>query len=959
MNISDFILLINGFFTKYIPQSVCICILCIILTLLIIIKVKKEWKMNGTSIINFSFHIILVTLLGLSIRVLNNKKIIDLLSEYWKIALILLLLITTIFIKECLAYSKTLDKILQSYCRAIYLLLLSVLFTLITINLDYTWDLIVAIIMFFMWGISNYEQNDEDTKTTDSFENKTISQASDVPIKHFDYLFPTRKKEFTRIYDYLKDIDTVDPYAVAINANWGEGKTSLINALQERLKNDNNEVIYLQPMILDTREKLLHYVFSQLETILINNKIYTGKGSPYKKYYELLMKFVNYKTIISFSNFFDIFPEDKKEDLRELKNDLERNIEKLALENKRIYIIVDDLDRVENETIYNTLTFIKEIVDLKRVTVLFLMDYKNVISEKITIDYLEKFINQKFDLAKINTNELFNYYLNDLIPSYKIKVVNKEVKVLSESFHEYLDVIYGYIQEKIQSKKKSIDDNKNKRDHQDNIELEAKLEVEIEELNKQLSDFKSKMSNARYVKKIICSIKETFDYLEKDLFDKSIDVNVDNKEIKISELIFKLNIFKILFKEHHDELSRLGNIKDFLSDTSDEFIITFFREQKGSILFESDQVLRDMKYDFYNSIIFSDKISNEIFNKIKSENEKLLDKFDSYEIYPEPCNFEELNKLLRAINYRHEETEEGLLNTRIEKFTNLVILSMENNLLDLHQIFNLLSESHRNILIYFPYFYKEVNKFLEHSQIEFVNKKSRDSALYLLKEVEYPLILKNKQSLLMLLKLYFFSGDASLTDSIESVANLHQLNKKLTEILNVKDSQQEMNSIKYFEKLFEIIKERILVNIKEDSLATRGYHYFKKDIENFIEVYELKTIISKNINKIALNKKALFEITNDILSTDEILDQLNELYIYIVKNRNEPSHQVFRFFHLLLNNIGNMINMNKEKLDKDNFVKLNEISICLEKSFEMNKGIYDKSSWYYCLIKLAELKRAT
>lgn len=958
MNIADFISLINDFFTKNIPRLVCTLVLGTVLTLLIIMKVKKGWKMKGTSIINFSFHIILVILLGLSIRVLNSKKIIDLLSDYWKIALILFLLITTIFIKECLTYSKTLDKIIQGYCRAVFLILLSVLFTLITIDLDYTWDLIVFIIMFFLWGISNYQQNHEDNNTNDLFESEAISQASDVPIKHFNHLFPTRKKEFIRIHDYLKDIDTVDPYAIAINAHWGEGKTSLINALQERLKNDNNEVIYLQPMILDTREKLLHYVFSQLETILINNKIYTGKGSPYKKYYELLMKFVNIKTFISFSNFFDIFPEDKKEDLRELKNNLEGNIEKLALDNKRIYIIVDDLDRVENETIYNTLTFIKEIVDLKRVTVLFLMDYKNVISEKITIDYLEKFINQQFDLSKINTNELFDYYLKDLIPSYKIQVVNTEIEVLRESFHEYLDVIYGYIQEKIQNKQKAIADNKNKGQHQDIIELVTNLEVEIEELNKQLSEFKSKLSNARYVKKIILSIKETFDYFEKNLPDEIVDIDVENKEIIVSELIFKLNIFKIIFKGHHDELSRLGNIKNFLSDTNDEFVSAFFKEQSNSILFESEQILRDMKYDFYNSIIFSDQISNELFNKIKSENEKLLDKIDSHKVYPDLCNFEELKKLLNAINYRYEETEENVLNKRIRKFTDLVLSSIKGKHLELHQIFNLLSESHRNILIYYPYFYKEVNKFLEHSQTEFINKKSRDSSLYFLKDVEYPLILRSRQSLLMLLKLYFLSSATSLTDSMDTVTNLHQLNKKLIEILNMKDSYEDMNSIKYFEKLFKGIKNKISVNVKEDSLAISGYHHFKKDIEDFIKVYELKTIISKNINKISLSKKALFEITNDVLSTEEILNQLHELYVYIVTDGNEPNQQIFRYFHLLLNDIDTRINTDKEKLDKNIFIKLDEIAACLNKFFEMKKGIYDKSYWYYCTIKLAELKRA-
>ncbi|MGG1073781.1 P-loop NTPase fold protein [Priestia megaterium] len=953
MTDSEFLLVISDFFTKTITHSAYIFVISILFALLITIRVKKEWEMKGISIINFSFHILLVTLLAFSIKALNNKTSLSLLADYWKVALILFSLITIIFIKECISYSKTLDQVIQSYCRAIYLLLLSIFFTAITNNLNYTWDLIIIIFMFFTWGISNYEKTDDDKAS--NLHQKTTSEASDVPIKYFDHLFPTRKKEFLRIYDYLQNIDTIDPYAIAISANWGEGKTSLINALHERLKNENNEVIYLQPMILDTREKLLEYVFSQLETILINHKIYTGKGSPYKRYFELLMRFVNYKKVINFSDFFDVFPEDQKADLRELKNNLEKSIEKIATENQKIYIIVDDLDRVENETIYSTLTFIKEIVDLKRVTVLFLIDYKNIISEKITIEYLEKFINQKFDLSKINTNELFDYYLNDLIPVYNIKPLNNEVKNLRDNFNEYLNIIYGYIQDTIQRKEQIISDYKNK--YEESYILNVKLE--IKELNHQLNEVKSKISNARYVKKIISSIKETFDYLEKNIIEEKIIISVENQEIKVSELILKLSIFKIVFKEYHDELLRLGNIKSFLSDTNDEFIKSFFREQKNSVLFENEQIVRDIKYDFYNSIIFSDKLSNDIFNEIKSENKKLLDKIDLHTNSPKPLNFEELKRYSEAINYAYEEVDKDILNGRIQRFTHLVIASAKNKSIELYQIFELLADSHRNTLIHSLYFYEEVDKFLESSNVNFANKKGKDISLHYLKDVEYPLISKYKQSLWMFLKIYFLPepNDKSLTDSLDSVTNLEKLNKKLIEILNIEINWQEKNSLKYFEKLFEIIDKKISLSIKKDDLTLKVYIDLKEDLEHFIKIYNLKTIISRKIDNIPLNKKAIFEITNDYLSTEEILIQLNNLYIHIIENKNEPNHQIYRFFHSLMNSIDRIINTEKVRINKDDFEKLTKIFLRLDKFIELNKGIYEKNYWYYCTIKLAELKR--
>ncbi|MEM5668922.1 P-loop NTPase fold protein [Bacillus cereus] len=174
------------------------------------------------------------------------------------------------------------------------------------------------------------------------------------------------------------------------------------------------------------------------------------------------MKFVDYKTITSFSGFLDVFQENEKLDLRTSKIELEKSIGRLVKENQRIYIIVDDLDRVEKETVYSTLTFIKEIVDLKKVTVLFLVDYKNIISENITIEYLEKFINQKFELSKIHENELLYYYIEKLIPRYDKDIINDEIEILKLKFKEHINIIKDYFKNEMESIDKRIKEEKKK-----------------------------------------------------------------------------------------------------------------------------------------------------------------------------------------------------------------------------------------------------------------------------------------------------------------------------------------------------------------------------------------------------------------------------------------------------------------------------------------------------------------
>ncbi|PET37395.1 hypothetical protein CN514_24390, partial [Bacillus sp. AFS001701] len=342
----------------------------------------ENYKIDRKKIIGFIFYLLLVILLSIVLRSVAKTIFKGITWPFFvKLDLFLFSLMILIFIRELLYYRKTVNQVIRNFLQFIYfLLLLSLTFSL-SFQSKTEWSLFIFLALIVVWIFYSFEEVVEIT-------NKQ-NEHSDLPISSYNELFPTRKKEFRRIYDFLNDLDVYNPYAIAINAAWGEGKTSFVNAIIGRLKTDSNEVIFIQPMILDTREKLLKYVFGQLENIMNDYEIYTGKGSPYQKYYNLLLKFAGNKNISNIANFFDVFPEDNIADLRDMKVELESNLQKLIELQKRIYIIIDDLDRVEEDTIYNTLTFIKEIVDIKGVTVLFIVDYDKIVSERISYTYLE------------------------------------------------------------------------------------------------------------------------------------------------------------------------------------------------------------------------------------------------------------------------------------------------------------------------------------------------------------------------------------------------------------------------------------------------------------------------------------------------------------------------------------------------------------------------------------------
>ena len=188
--------------------------------------------MKLKEMIDFICYTTIAILLGVAILIVDNKNIINLLSSYWKLFLVILLVITILFIREFVCYFKTKEQIIKNYCKVLYLVFLTLLFTFVVMNMGLFWILSIIVVLF-VYGefvvviLKTPEPNDSVAIDVTNVEE------SDVPVDCYDNLFPTRRKELDRVYVYLKGIKTSDPYAIAISAGWGEGKTSIITVLQK------------------------------------------------------------------------------------------------------------------------------------------------------------------------------------------------------------------------------------------------------------------------------------------------------------------------------------------------------------------------------------------------------------------------------------------------------------------------------------------------------------------------------------------------------------------------------------------------------------------------------------------------------------------------------------------------------------------------------------------------------
>ncbi|MGG4132419.1 P-loop NTPase fold protein [Paenibacillus illinoisensis] len=326
-------------------------------------------------------------------------------------------------------------------------------------------------------------------------------------------MFPTRRRELERIKGYMTSQQYQEPFALAINAPFGEGKSSLVQVLTTQLKTDKNKVLFLKPTITDNKDKLITYFFGQLEILLKESGIYTGHGSALRKYVEQFGKLIDNNKFDAFLDLLGFFEKEKKEEYRETKRRLEEDIKQMlsssTKENiKRLYIVVDDFDRAQENTMLETLIFIKELVDFKYCGVLFLMNYDLVVTgEKISRDYLDKFIGKRFDLEKISYSQIFNYYivqsqLMSLEDDEYIDFINDEMNLLQIHAMSYLDEAEESLSSNLESLRnlhQLNSQNKNK----ENTDLLKLSKLNLETAEKDLQQFKDKLNNPRRLKRIL------------------------------------------------------------------------------------------------------------------------------------------------------------------------------------------------------------------------------------------------------------------------------------------------------------------------------------------------------------------------------------------------------------------------------------------------------------------------
>jgi KAP P-loop domain protein len=254
---------------------------------------------------------------------------------------------------------------------------------------------------------------DRTTNNNENFEKLKNKFDMLVILSLEENMFKSRLDSLER----LKEEIYLAEKSILIDDNWGNGKTFFIKKFME-IYNKDFEFIYIKVPYFDNKKEFRKKILTEIYRAFKKNKIITSSLKELMSYFNVnIQKFD--LGFISF-DFNKLLSDNSENDYSEILIDIKNN---LAYLEKKIIIILDDFDRVENKSqIIEVLNFIGELnIELSEsITLITLSSYKKLIEilEKEEAlerkldgkKYLEKYFDKIFHLSSSNFFELVDFF---------------------------------------------------------------------------------------------------------------------------------------------------------------------------------------------------------------------------------------------------------------------------------------------------------------------------------------------------------------------------------------------------------------------------------------------------------------------------------------------------------------------------------------------------------------------
>jgi len=230
-----------------------------------------------------------------------------------------------------------------------------------------------------------------------------------------------RKRFSKRLAERIISYNSKNNIVIGISGSWGSGKTSIVNMTKYFIKKENinsNKLIIMEfnPWNFSQQNQLIFQFFNELIITLENNNV---KGAIINKFKSYASK-LTISTAVLIGGFFrpnttkvyiDHFKHDKSEN--ETLEDLKKELNSLLIDlDRKIIIVIDDIDRLNKNEIQQLFQLIKLLADFPNTIYLLTFDKRVVVNSlkeaygDYNSEYLEKMVQVIFEVPLVTEREI-------------------------------------------------------------------------------------------------------------------------------------------------------------------------------------------------------------------------------------------------------------------------------------------------------------------------------------------------------------------------------------------------------------------------------------------------------------------------------------------------------------------------------------------------------------------------
>lgn len=486
-------------------------------------------------------------------------------------------------------------KITKKICQLFYyLVLVEVLFLSFTNHLE----MIEMIVCYLGTLASKSLERILEVQIKKMFRDENEIKKLDVPVKSKNDLFEPRKKQLITVCKELREIEK-SPFAIMISGEWGTGKSSFLNAMREEM-GDVEFIIIEGGMEVDIK-KILNDIAIQIEKVFEKNKFYIGRNSSIEKYFEYIG---NMADGAGYSFAGDILKGIKKENTDGYEQNKKAINEELLrfyeVVNKKIFIVVDNLDRVKDEVRDKMFDVIRESINLNCCTTVFLVDQEKIKTSHISKEFIEKYINRHIELCPISYVTIFDEYYqefsklelkSDYMNQRKQEIITYMIPEI-ESIIEKSENMLGKLEQKYST---SSDEEK----------LQEQCEIWQDVIERQ----KKRVKNPRKFKRFLFDhLGVMMKILDSVWFSNSAFEDNLYSRMDWGKIIFRIAYLKSFLYEEYDCLLHAGSLNNLRNQQTEYEIVSLVLEpgDDGSSG-DKQAVIELIVYNMYSMDIKLDK----------------------------------------------------------------------------------------------------------------------------------------------------------------------------------------------------------------------------------------------------------------------------------------------------------------------------------------------------------------